>query len=194
MDHMSFDELLSFYPYGYDKHKRTVMTEAESLLRHGFERLCVTILRPDSKKELFKAYDALFEDYGFHLLYGDDLCASSLLEDVIIKIMNEENEDLYTKYGIIYTPFDKLMAFARKQDAMIRDFINEGKGNNGGSRSSVTVANACDKLIKKPMRRLSTYLYIYLTEHTNPLQSSRLKDCIYKNFKDIGYEKNAEGN
>lgn len=142
--------------------------------RVRFIEICNTILYSVSDQEVHKAYDLLFNTFKNHIIYGTFAASVSCFEDVVIKILNDNDCDRFSKYGEKYNPFVKFISILRLQLSKIE--IQEKYLKQFGknfSRKEIEIPPHAD---------LRRYLLMYSLDTKNEIKDEYLKTILHKYF------------
>lgn len=91
--------------------------------QHNFEDICMTILYSDNQKEVALAYDLLFNSFKDSIIKTSNVILLSCIEDVIFKILESTAESTEDVTGNKYSPYSRLVALAKKQEAINKNDI-----------------------------------------------------------------------
>ena len=88
-------------------------------LRRKFISLCCSILYSDDQYIINTSYNMLFELFKTYIIYSKEPVCVSCFEEVIFKILKDENEGKYENWkkltGDKYSPFIKFITLLRDQ-------------------------------------------------------------------------------
>ena len=105
------------YDFEFNKFQENYPVEVDNKMRHRFIELCNTILYSDNQQLVNRCYDTIFSDYRGYILSGHPVIKCSQFEEVILKILNdEENSRMYTDPGITPTLSMRYLALIKESD------------------------------------------------------------------------------
>lgn len=145
------------------------------ILRLTFIEICNTILYSDDEKEVINAYNYLFGIYKRHIIVGSFASLVSCFEDVIYKILNEEESGMYKKLHEKYTPFVKFLALLREQmtlNSINKKFINANVLSKDGYKAF-------------PPEDLRRYLLMYNVETETDIKNEYLQTILHKIYENV---------
>lgn len=156
------------YDFEFNKFNENYPAEMENKLRHRFIELCNTILYSDNQQLVNRCYDTIFSDYRGYILASHPSIKCSQFEEVILKILNdEENNSMYTEHGISTTPFMRYLALI-KEDDMSYKFKN--KNNKFKDNSKIN---------------LKSYLFMFIAGHNDKIKNNLIRRLIHQYFSDM---------
>lgn len=139
--------------------------------------ICNIILTSDDDAAVHRAYDMLFNVYKYQILYGTFAGSVSLLEDVILKLLNDNENNKFAKYGDKYNPFIKFIVLLREQMNKLEvqeEFIKiHGMQKSNGAKYIPKHAD------------LSRYLLMYNLETGNDFKDEYLNTILHKRYKKL---------
>lgn len=159
------------YDFEFNEFRENYPVEVENKLRHRFIELCNTILYSDNQQLINRCYDTIFNDYRGYILAGHPLIKCSQFEEVILKILNdEENSTMYTKHGITTTPFMRYLALIKEAD--MSNMLHKFKVQNNKSKESSKI-------------NLKSYLFMFIAGHNDKIKNNLIRRLIHKYFSDM---------
>ena len=127
------------YDFEFNKFQENYPVEVDNKMRHRFIELCNTILYSDNQQLVNRCYDTIFSDYRGYILSGHPVIKCSQFEEVILKILNdEENSTMYTEHGITTTPFMRYLALIKESDMSNMSYKFKAQNNKFKDSSKIT--------------------------------------------------------
>lgn len=147
-----------------------VRMEVKIEMRMQIIEICNDILYSNNEQKIARGYDRLFGEYRHMFLHGMDAVLVSCIEEVIVKMMKDNDEMAYHNHGVKYSPVQKFMALVREQLKMYSTMTYSGK----------LLGEIALK--KNRYKSLTTYLLIYLSYcdkiTDDPYIRETLKKCL----------------
>ena len=157
------------YDFEFNEFNENYPVEVENKLRHRFIELCNTILYSDNQQLVNRCYDILFKDYRGYILGGHPLIKCSQFEEVILKILNdEENSTMYTEHGITTIPFMRYLALSKESDMSNMSY----KLQNSEFKDSSKI-------------NLKSYLFMFVAGHNDKIKNNLIRRLIHQYFSDM---------
>ena len=164
------------YDFEFNEFNENYPVEVENKLRHRFIELCNTILYSDDQQLVNRCYDILFKDYRGYILAGHPLIKCSQFEEVILKILDdEENNTLYTERGITTTPFMRYLALIKEADISSMHMSNmsyKSKLQNSKFKDTSKI-------------NLKSYLFMFVAGHNDKIKNNLIRRLIHQYFSDM---------
>ena len=159
------------YDFEFNKFQENYPVEVDNKMRHRFIELCNTILYSDNQQLVNRCYDTIFSDYRGYILSGHPVIKCSQFEEVILKILNdEENSTMYTEHGITTTPFMRYLALIKEAD--ISNMTYKSKLQNSKFKDSSKI-------------NLKSYLFMFIAGHKDKIKNNLIRRLIHQYFSDM---------
>ena len=159
------------YDFEFNEFNENYPVEVKNKLRHRFIELCNTILYSDNQQLVNRCYDTIFSDYRGYILSGHPVIKCSQFEEVILKILNdEENSTMYTEHGITTTPFMRYLALIKEVD--MSNVSYKSKLQNSKFKDSSTI-------------NLKSYLFMFIAGHNDKIKNNLIRRLIHQYFSDM---------
>lgn len=159
------------YDFDFNEFHENYPVEVENKLRHRFIELCNTILYSDNQQLVNRCYDTIFSDYRGYILGGHPLIKCSQFEEVILKILNdEENSTMYTEHGITTTPFMRYLALIKEADMSNMSYKFKAQNNRFKESSKIN---------------LKSYLFMFIAGHNDKIKNNLIRRLIHQYFSDM---------
>lgn len=161
------------YDFEFNELNENYPVETVNKLRHRFIELCNTILYSDNQQLVNRCYDTIFSDYRGYILSGHPVIKCSQFEEVILKILNdEENSIMYTEHGITTTPFMRYLALIKEADMikMAQNHKEQKIDNNLKDNSNIN---------------LKSYLFMFIAGHNDKIKNNLIRRLIHQYFSDM---------
>ena len=147
--------------------------------RIEFISLCNLILTTKDPAVLCQAYEMFFTSYKYMIMMGAPTVRISLLEEVIYKIVNDEDDEFpYAYYGFKYNPFERLLGMAKEQEPWLRQAAERRKKGETFKGVRGITEFAENNPIKK-------YIFLYATKRTQATKSAKVKDIVNRCFREL---------
>ena len=160
------------YDFEFNELNENYPVETVNKLRHRFIELCNTILYSDNQQLVNRCYDTIFSDYRGYILSGHPVIKCSQFEEVILKILNdEENSTMYTEHGITTTPFMRYLALIKESDIM-SNMSYKFKAQNNKFKDSSKI-------------NLKSYLFMFIAGHNDKIKNNLIRRLIHQYFSDM---------
>lgn len=156
------------YDFEFNEFNENYPVEFESKLRYRFIELCNTILYSDNQQLVNRCYDMIFNDYKGYILASHPAIKCSQFEEVILKILNdEEKSSMYTEHGITTTPFMRYLALIKVADMTCKfKYIHP---------------NVKDEL----KINLKGYLFMFVAGHNDKIKNNLIRRLIHQYFSEM---------
>ena len=142
-------------------------------MRHLLIELCNTILYSDDQQLVKRCYDILFSNYRAYILAGHPIIKCSQFEEVILKILNdEENSTMYTGHGINTSPFMRYLALIKEIDMM--NIAHKYKKQK-----------IDDNLKDSSKINLKSYLFMFIEGHNDKIKNNIIRRLIHQYFSEM---------
>ena len=160
------------YDFEFNELNENYPVEIMNKLRHRFIEVCNTILYSDDQQLVNRCYNILFTDYRGYILCGHPVIKCSQFEEVILKILNdEENNTMYTDHGITTTPFMRYLALIKEADM---------------TNSSTYYSTGRGKKLKENYKlNLKSYLFMFIAGHNDKIKNNLIRKLIHQHFSDM---------
>ena len=159
------------YDFEFNKFQENYPVEVDNKMRHRFIELCNTILYSDNQQLVNRCYDTIFSDYRGYILCGHPVIKCSQFEEVILKILNdEENNTMYTDHGITSTPFMRYLALIKESDMSIMSYKFKAQNNKFKDSSKIN---------------LKSYLFMFIAGHNDKIKNNLIRRLIHQYFSDM---------
>ena len=159
------------YDFEFNKLNENYPVETVNKLRHRFIELCNTILYSDNQQLVNRCYDTIFSDYRGYILSGHPVIKCSQFEEVILKILNdEENSTMYTEHGITTTPFMRYLALIKESDMSNMSYKFKAQNNKFKDSSKIN---------------LKSYLFMFIAGHNDKIKNNLIRRLIHQYFSDM---------
>lgn len=159
------------YDFEFNKFQENYPVEVDNKMRHRFIELCNTILYSDNQQLVNRCYDTIFSDYRGYILSGHPVIKCSQFEEVILKILNdEENSTMYTEHGITTTPFMRYLALIKESDMSIMSYKFKAQNNKFKDSSKIN---------------LKSYLFMFIAGHNDKIKNNLIRRLIHQYFSDM---------
>ena len=159
------------YDFEFNKFQENYPVEVDNKMRHRFIELCNTILYSDNQQLVNRCYDTIFSDYRGYILSGHPVIKCSQFEEVILKILNdEENSTMYTEHGITTTPFMRYLALIKESD--MSNMTYKSKLQNSKFKDSSKI-------------NLKSYLFMFIAGHKDKIKNNLIRRLIHQYFSDM---------
>ena len=160
------------YDFDFNKFNENYPIDVTDKVRHRFIELCNNILYSDNQQLVNKCYDTIFSDYRGYILCGHPVIKCSQFEEVILKILNdEENNTMYTDHGITTTPFMRYLALIKEADM---------------TNSSTYYSTGRGKKLKENYKlNLKSYLFMFIAGHNDKIKNNLIRKLIHQHFSDM---------
>ena len=161
------------YDFEFNELNENYPVETVNKLRHRFIELCNTILYSDDQQLVNKCYNILFTDYRGYILSGHPVIKCSQFEEVILKMLNdEENSIMHTEHGITTTPFMRYLALIKEADMikMAQNHKEQKIDNNLKDNSNIN---------------LKSYLFMFIAGHNDKIKNNLIRRLIHQYFSDM---------
>ena len=159
------------YDFEFNKFHETYPVEVDNKMRHRFIELCNTILYSDNQQLVNRCYDTIFSDYRGYILSGHPVIKCSQFEEVILKILNdEENSTMYTEHGITTTPFMRYLALIKESDMSNMSYKFKAQNNKFKDSSKIN---------------LKSYLFMFVAGHNDKIKNNLIRRLIHQYFSDM---------
>ena len=160
------------YDFDFNKFNENYPVDVTDKVRHHFIELCNTILYSDNQQLVNKCYDTLFSNYRGYILSGHPVIKCSQFEEVILKILNdEENNTMYTDHGITTTPFMRFLALIKEIDmTTLSTYYSIGRGK---------------KYKENYKLNLKSYLFMFIAGHNDKIKNNLIRKLIHQHFSDM---------
>lgn len=146
-------------------------------MRMRFLEICSTILYSDDMRKVNHAYNAIFTEYRSYILSSDDIIKASIFEEVIFKLLNDEETGLFEQYGIYNSPFMRYIALIKEYDMKI----------NRNTRKTIHVRTTNDypPYLKENHFNPRSYLFAFFADHKNDIKNKTLRNLIRQSFSNV---------
>ena len=152
------------YDFEFNKFQENYPVEVDNKMRHRFIELCNTILYSDNQQLVNRCYDTIFSDYRGYILSGHPAIKCSQFEEVILKILNdEENSTMYTEHGITTTPFMRYLALIKESDMSNMSYKFKAQNNKFKDSSKIN---------------LKSYLFMFIAGHNYKIKNNLIRRLI----------------
>lgn len=159
------------YDFEFNKFQENYPVEVDNKMRHRFIELCNTILYSDNQQLVNRCYDTIFSDYRGYILSGHPVIKCSQFEEVILKILNdEENSTMYTEHGITTTPFMRYLALIKESDMSSMSYKFKAQNNKFKDSSKIN---------------LKSYLFMFIAGHNDKIKNNLIRRLIHQYFSDM---------
>ena len=159
------------YDFEFNKFQENYPVEVDNKMRHRFIELCNTILYSDNQQLVNRCYDTIFSDYRGYILGGHPVIKCSQFEEVILKILNdEENSTMYTEHGITTTPFMRYLALIKESDMSNMSYKFKVQNNKFKDSSKIN---------------LKSYLFMFIAGHNDKIKNNLIRRLIHQYFSDM---------
>lgn len=160
------------YDFEFNEFRENYPVDLTDKMRHRFIELCNTILYSDDQQLVNRCYDTIFSDYRGYILCGHPVIKCSQFEEVILKILNdEENNTLYTEHGITTTPFMRYLALIKEADmTKTAGYYSIGRGKKFEESSKIN---------------LKSYLFMFIAGHNDKIKNNLIRKLIHQHFSDM---------
>lgn len=159
------------YDFEFNKFQENYPVEVDNKMRHRFIELCNTILYSDNQQLVNRCYDTIFSDYRGYILCGHPVIKCSQFEEVILKILNdEENSTMYTEHGITTTPFMRYLALIKESDMSNMSYKFKAQNNKFKDSSKIN---------------LKSYLFMFIAGHNDKIKNNLIRRLIHQYFSDM---------
>lgn len=159
------------YDFEFNKFQENYPVEVDNKMRHRFIELCNTILYSDNQQLVNRCYDTIFSDYRGYILSGHPVIKCSQFEEVILKILNdEENSTMYTEHGITTTPFMRYLALIKESDMSNMSYKFKDQNNKFKDSSKIN---------------LKSYLFMFIAGHNDKIKNNLIRRLIHQYFSDM---------
>ena len=159
------------YDFEFNKFQENYPVEVDNKMRHRFIELCNTILYSDNQQLVNRCYDTIFSDYRGYILSGHPVIKCSQFEEVILKILNdEENSAMYTEHGITTTPFMRYLALIKESDMSNMSYKFKAQNNKFKDSSKIN---------------LKSYLFMFIAGHNDKIKNNLIRRLIHQYFSDM---------
>ena len=163
------------YNFEFKEFRENYPSDLEDRVRHRFIELCNTILYSDDQKLVNKCYDILFSSYRGYILNGHPAVKCSQFEEVILKILNdEENSTSFIEHGVSTSPFMRYLALIKEAD-----MIDYTGGYYAVSKSRFKKFENNHKI------DLKSYLFMFVAEHNDKIKNNLMRRLIHKYVSDM---------
>lgn len=136
-----------------------------NMSRVRFMDICMAILYSDDERTVLEAYDEFFTTYRWNILCETKSVEVSLLEDVVLKILREEDNWDYAAHGVPFLSFDRLLGMIKEQSRCI-------------------YKRETDKITDKKIAcNLKHYLWLYVSEVKGQLHSDKIRTLLKYTIK-----------
>lgn len=146
--------------------------------RLRFIEICNNILYSDDPTKIHRAYELLFSAYRNHVFFGTFAGSVSTLEEVILKILNDNDNNIFEKYGDKYNPFIKFIV-------LLRDQMNKQEAQEEYMKAHQLSYSMNSSHYIPKHADLRRYLLMYNLETGNELKDEYLKTVLHKCYKRI---------
>lgn len=143
------------------------------LRRMRFIEVCNIILHSNDERKIQNAYNIIFTEYRKAIIEGDFCVAVSVFEDVILKILNDADNDLYEKYGVQNSPFLRFIAMIKEQEERMKPPHNLPPYN---PYSRVQISFRI---------KLKAYLLMFIDGHKDKIKNNYIRRLIHLYFSSI---------
>jgi hypothetical protein len=141
--------------------------------RKRFIELCYIILYSNDERKIQHAYDIIFREYRMSIINGDFCVAVSVFEEVILKILNDADNNLYEKYGVQNSPFLRFVALIKEQEERFKS-SNYSHPYNPYSRVQMSFRI-----------KLKSYLLMFIDGHKDKIKNNYIRRLIHLYFSSI---------
>ena len=130
------------------------------------KEVCNTILYSDNIEKVVNAYDMFFTQYRQLIITAQNQAHLSCVEDVIYKIIYDENFNKVEKFGLKYSPFARFIAMIKEQERLKR---------------LVPAIKRKAESYKYPLANLKNYILIVAqTEEDFETKNTYIKDILHQ--------------
>ena len=161
------------YDFEFNELNENYPVEIMNKLRHRFIEVCNTILYSDDQQLVNRCYNILFTDYRGYILSWHPVIKCSQFEEVILKILNdEENSIMHTEHGITTTPFMRYLALIKEADMikMVHNYKEQKIDNNLKDSSNIN---------------LKSYLFMLIAGHNDRIKNNLIRRLFHQYFSDM---------
>lgn len=158
------------YDFDFDDVKENYPTEFVDRMRMRFIEICNTILTSDNQQLVNKLYDVLFTEYRNYILESHPIIKLSCFEEVIVKILNDEEKNLYENHGISSSPFVRFLAL-----------IKESEMKSASKHHSYRKANLPETSKINP----KSYLFMFVAGHNDKIKNQTIRRLIHQYFSEM---------
>ena len=161
------------YDFEFNELNENYPVEIMNKLRHRFIEVCNTILYSDDQQLVNRCYNILFADYRGYILSGHPVIKCSQFEEVILKILNdEENSIMHTEHGITTTPFMRYLSLIKEADMikMVHNYKEQKIDNNLKDSSNIN---------------LKSYLFMLIAGHNDRIKNNLIRRLFDQYFSDM---------
>ena len=159
------------YDFEFNELSENYPVDLTDKMRHRFIELCNTILYSDNQQLVNKCYDIIFSDYRAYILNWHPVIKCSQFEEVILKILNdEENSTMYTEHGITTTPFMRYLSLIKEADMSNMSYKSRLQNSKFKDSSKIN---------------LKSYLFMFVAGHNDKIKNNLIRRLIHQDFSDM---------
>jgi hypothetical protein len=159
------------YDFDFDDVKENYPTEFTERMRMRFIEICNTILTSDNQQLVNKLYDILFTEYRMYIIESHPIIKVSCFEEVIVKLLNDEEKNLYEDHGISTSPFMRYLALIKESEMKQRAKHHSYRTMSNGSEIS--------KINPK------SYLFMFVAGHNDKIKNQTIRRLIHQYFSEM---------